>query len=83
MSLFWSVILIIVIAFTLGGVMVYFFPPIGDGETYIDSNPNNEPMVRIHYGWDVGTTVVVVPTSEIENYVKDFEILSIEPYIKK
>jgi hypothetical protein len=38
-----------------------------------------EPKVRIHYGYDVGTAIAVVPVSEIRHYTRRFTILSIEP----
>lgn len=81
-----TIIIILLIAFGISGIaglLAYFYPPIGDCETYVSSNPKNEPMVRIHYGWDVGTSIAVVPTSEIERYVRDFEILSIKPHIEE
>ena len=77
-----TIVILLILVIVLSGLMTWLLPP-DDGTIHISENPNNEPMVRIHYGWEVGTTIVIVPTSEIMRYTRDFSILSIEPYIEE
>lgn len=51
-----------------------------DDEIMYDEPTSTEPKVRLHYSYDVGSSIVICPVSKIMYYTKRFTVLSIEPY---
>jgi len=73
--------LAITISITMANWMMKMEDKDVDREPYIPDT--DEPLVKIHYAWELGTDIAIVPISEIRDYTSRFRVLSIKEYKKK